>query len=79
MSDPAKCMTLCPSADAPAEQPAAPARRRLSDRTVRLIEDWIVGVVTVLSAAVILATVIAHRDPPTPVHELAPDSVAVVR
>ena len=73
MSDPSKCLTLGGSADhagecqasrAETEQPAG--RHRLSDNAVRLIENWIVGVVTVLSAGVILVTLLAHREAPAP-------------
>jgi hypothetical protein len=72
MPDPSKCLTLGGSVDpqgqqaarAEAERPAA--SRRLSENTVRLIENWIVGVVTVLSAAVILVTLLAHREGTAP-------------
>ena len=69
MSDPSKCLTLGGPPDVHAND--VPSRadseqlsggRRLSETTVRLIENWIVGVVTVLSAGVILVTLLAHHD-----------------
>jgi len=73
MSDPSKCLTLGGSPDAHAGQDPSQADserpasgRRLSDAAVRLIENWIVGVVTVLSAGVILVTLLAHHDGSTP-------------
>jgi hypothetical protein len=69
MSDPSKCLTLFPSTDDGADE-AAPllsetdlsSGRRLGDSTVRVIENWIVAIVTLLSAGVILMTLLAHHD-----------------
>jgi hypothetical protein len=70
MSDPSKCVALGGATDAPREIGVATCdggeppgvRGRLNNETIRLIENWIVGVVTVLSAAVILVTLLAQRE-----------------
>jgi hypothetical protein len=68
MSDPSKCLTFGGKADAQgeptsrAESERKTGNRRLSEHAVRLLENWIVAVVTVLSAGVILVTLLAHRD-----------------
>lgn len=77
MSDPFKCLTLGRSPCAHSSEGSSRADtertvsgRRLSDSAVRLIENWVVGVVTVLSAGVIFVTLLAHHsgtalsDPP---------------
>ena len=73
MSDPSKCLTLGGTADAQGEGAASRAgterpavSRRLSDNAVRLLENWIVGVVTVLSAGVIVVTLLAHHEGAAP-------------
>ena len=70
MSEPCNSLALVAPADPVVEdalfldtQPEPPARRgRVSEHTIRLMENWIVGVVTVLSAGVILATLWTQRD-----------------
>ncbi len=70
MSEPCKSLALGAPADEVAEdlpfphsQPEAPARNgRFSEHKIRLMENWIVAVVTVLSAGVILATLWTQRD-----------------
>jgi hypothetical protein len=70
MSDPSKCMTLLSTTDVRVADTAplltetgnAKGRRQAGDKTVRMIENWIVAVVTLLSAGVILLTLLAHRD-----------------
>jgi hypothetical protein len=43
--------------------PEAPFRgRRLDESKIRLVENWIVAVVTLVSAGVIVATLWSHRD-----------------
>ena len=74
MSDPCKSLTLGAPADVAAEdlatsQPHAeppPRRRRLGDNEIRLVENWIVAVVTLVSAGVIVATLWSHRDQARP-------------
>jgi hypothetical protein len=70
MSDPSKPITLrsLPDSHAGGAGPvlagngAAPDPQVRGDETVRLVENCIVAVVTLLSAGVILATLLAHRD-----------------
>ena len=70
MSEPCKSLALVAPADEvaqdppfPLTQPEAPARSgRFSEPRIRLMENWIVAIVTVLSAGVILATLWTQRD-----------------
>jgi hypothetical protein len=58
----------------PCAETERPDRRRaLSDQAVRLLENWVVAVVTLLSAGVILATLWAQRE-----HARASGPAAVV-
>ncbi len=70
MSDPLKSRSLGVSDEAVADdlavanvQPEPPSRAGdLGDDRIRLVENWIVAVVTVLSAGVIVATLWSQRD-----------------
>ena len=67
MSESCKGMTLggsagCAGPASPGHSESDAPARRIDTGTVRLIENWIVAVVTVLSAGVILITLLAGRD-----------------
>jgi hypothetical protein len=67
MSEPCNSLALVAPADpvvedAPFLDTQPEPRGRVSEHTIRLMENWIVGVVTVLSAGVILATLWTQRD-----------------
>ena len=70
MSDPCKCLMFGAPVDLvederskPGSEAERPARgRAISENAVRLIENWVVAVVTLLSAAVILLTLWAQRE-----------------
>jgi len=78
-------MALCPSGDGHAaeDHPPLPApgasapRRRVSVETERKIENWIVGVVTLVSAGVILVSILTHRDPAAPAAQASSAAAAV--
>jgi hypothetical protein len=68
MSNSSKCLTLGAATDAGSDElapsspiVAPPGGRRLGEDKVRRMENWIVVVVTMLSATVILVTLWSHR------------------